>query len=264
MNNKEKRMLEILKELRDDYNIVGVKAELEAEGTRKNEMIRLLEIVCRANLGLYIKIGGCEALTDICDCKIFGAEGIIAPMIETPYAMKKYIQMIDKVYTKEEQKDIKFAFNCETITSFYNVEEIIETGKDKISNISIGRVDLSGSLGIGRDNINGEEMYEKVKILLEKTKEKKLRTCMGGGISIDATSFIKRLGSLLDIFETRKIIFNNSSNINFQDALILSTEFELLYLKNKEDYYVRISEEDASRIKMMEERLNRLKEIYNG
>ena len=259
LNQKEKRMLDIIKELKNNYNIEGIKAEFEAEGTRKDEIIRLLEITRRANLEIFIKIGGCEAVTDLYECKILGAEGIVAPMIETPFAMEKYIKMIDKVYTIDEQKELKIAFNCETITSFNNIDEILEVGKDKVTNISVGRVDLSGSLGISRENINNEEMFNKVKILLDKAKEKNIVAGMGGGISIDAIPFIKKLGDLLDIFETRKIIFNNISDMNLEEALKLSTEFELLYLKNKADYYDKISKEDLNRISMMEKRLNELK-----
>lgn len=258
LNKKEQRMLEILKELKNDFNMVGVKAELEAEGTRKDEMIRLLEVTNRADMGIYIKIGGCEALSDLFECKLYGAKGIVAPMIESPFAMKKYVKMIDKVYTLEEQKYLTISFNLETITAFNNINQILDIGENKMTNISVGRVDFSNSLGIGRERINSDEMFNKVEIILNKAKNKKIVTVMGGGISVDAIPFIKKLGNKLDCFETRKIIFNNYENLDIKSAITLSTEFELLYLKNKADYYVRISEEDASRIKMMEERLNRL------
>ena len=259
LNQKEKRMLDVLKELKNNYNIVGVKAELEAEGTRKDEMIRLLEITNRADIGIYIKIGGCEALTDLYECKIFGAAGIVAPMIESAFAMQKYIQMIDKVYTLDEQKDLNISFNCETITGFNNIEEILDIGKNKMTNISIGRVDFSNSLGIGRENINSDELCDKVEIVLDKSKDKNIVTGMGGGISMEAIPFIKKLGDKLDVFETRKIIFNNLKKMDYKSALALSTEFELLYLKNKSDYYKKISEEDLCRINMMEKRLTELK-----
>ena len=47
-------------------------------------------------------------------------------MVETPYALSKYIDAKDKVYTKEEQEDVVFLFNLETITAFNNLSSMVE------------------------------------------------------------------------------------------------------------------------------------------
>ena len=81
MNKTERKMLDILKCLKNEHNIIAIKAEFEAEGSRTDELVMLNEIIFRADMKLYIKIGGCEAVRDLDQCRMLGASGIMAPMM---------------------------------------------------------------------------------------------------------------------------------------------------------------------------------------
>ena len=48
MNDRERRMVEQLQDLRENHHVCGVKAEFEAEGTRLEEAMRLKEVVSAA------------------------------------------------------------------------------------------------------------------------------------------------------------------------------------------------------------------------
>ena len=53
-------------------------------------------ITNKANLNLNVKIGGCEAKNDIFFCKKIKTNSMVAPMIESEYALKKFIQCAGK------------------------------------------------------------------------------------------------------------------------------------------------------------------------
>ncbi len=255
MNSTENKMLEILKYLKEVHNIIAIKAEFEAEGSRTDELVMLNEIIFRADMKLYIKIGGCEAVRDLDQCKLLGASGIMAPMIESPFAMQKFVNAAKKVYG-DNWKDVEWIINAETTTCHENLDDIFEEGKDFLSTVSIGRVDLSASLGLTRAEINGDYMFEVTQDIAKRAKNAGYMVNFGGGISFNAIPFIKRMYPINDRFETRKVVFHGSDDESkLKDGILKAMEFETLYLKNKCEYYDRMAKEDQARLKMMAERL---------
>ncbi|CAN2230664.1 aldolase/citrate lyase family protein [Candidatus Planktophila dulcis] len=266
MNKIEKKMVEILERGKISHGVVSVKAEFEAEGTRTDELLRLVDVSRSAGLPLTLKIGGCEAIRDLLEAKQIGVRFIVAPMIETPYALSKYIKAVEMVYSPEEREDTDFLFNMETITAYNHREELIQTAKGKLSGIVFGRVDFSGSMGLGRDGIETSAITDKVVEVAKLTKSNNLDLVMGGAISSDALENVKIVESeFLTRFETRKVVFKGSAVAaeTIQDGLLNAVHFELLWLMNKRDYYASITKEDQSRIEMLEARWKVLgKEVF--
>lgn len=258
-------MVDLLKTLKSGFNVVEVKLEFEAEATRLDEAMRLKEIVDHAGLGLIIKIGGPEAIRDMFDAQLLGVSGLIAPMVESAYAMKKYIEAVEKFFPTELKKEIRFGVNIETYQAYQNLKAIFSIpGIKRISTITIGRVDLSGSLGLGRDEINSDKVYEITEDICKQARARRFRTTMGGGIAVEALPFIKRLAAqkLLDRYETRKIVFQVPKSFRkAAQGILLANEFELLWLENKKNYYAAIYREDDKRIAMLKKRLSLGKKI---
>ncbi len=256
MNQTEKKMLEILKAARD-YGVIAVKAEFEAEGTRSDEFLRLLEIARRADLKVALKIGGCEAIRDLIEARNFGVDYIIAPMIETPYALTKYVAAKDKIYPAEEQGDISFLFNIETKTGYENLPGMgVEAEKGNVGFV-FGRVDFAGSLGKGREIVNADETMDCVEKVAQEAATRNLELVVGGGVNPDSIVPLRRIRQArLDRFETRKVIFDGAclDGGDVEKGMEHAIEFELLWLKNKRDFYRSIAAEDEKRIAMMEAR----------
>lgn len=261
MNSREREMLEILKRGREEFGYVAAKAEFEAEGTRIEELLRLVELARRADLNLGLKIGGCEALHDLMQSKLIGADYIIAPMVETSYALKKFIDAKNRLYSEEERSDTKFLFNLETISAFNSLNEIVETAAvpGGADGVVFGRVDFSFSNGWTEHVCNSPEVTKYCIEAAEACKNSNLEFVVGGGVGMDAIPALQTISEThLSRFETRKIIFSSESlNLSrIHEGLKEAVRFETLWLMNKRDYYGAIQSEDAKRITMLELRLS--------
>ncbi len=252
-------MLDILVKLQSDFKVVSVKAEFEAEGTRMDELLRLVDIARRASLKITVKIGGCEAIRDLLEAKQIGVDYIVAPMVESSYAASKFVAAKNLVYSTEEQLDVKFLTNLETQLSLDNLDQIlIEIEQEHgLSGLVFGRVDFVGSLGLDRNSVNSENVKHSVLLVAEKLKQAKKELVVGGGVSKESLPFLKEIADLhLTRFETRKVVFSRESLglDNIEAGLLLAVHFELLWLLNKKEYYGHIHKEDDKRIDMLESR----------
>lgn len=257
MNRTEKEMRDILVRGREEYGIVSVKAEFEAEGTRMDELLRLIDVASAADLPVALKVGGCEAVRDLLEAKQLGVSTIVAPMVETGYALSKYVAAKNLVFSADEQEDMKFLFNIETITGFKNIPEMIPflQDPDGADGIVFGRVDFVGSLGWGREAINTQDVTDYIKEVAQTCKGLGRDLVMGGGISPDALPAVAQVTEIwLNRFETRKVIFSAEAALESNkivEGLKEVVKFELLWLQNKQDHYSRLAQEDAKRIEML-------------
>lgn len=256
MNKLELQMVALLNDLRQHHCVSSIKAEFEAEGTRLNEAMHLKNVVAAAGLKLNIKIGGCEAIKDMLDAVSLDAKRIIAPMVETPYALQKFIRASRLIYGDNLDQVELFA-NIETLTACHHFNDMLKIAEiNELHGIVIGRVDMVGSMGLDRNDINQQRILNLSIDLAKKAKDKGLKVVVGGGVSVDSIPFFKAFPPKhLDHFETRKVVFDCPDAIHNEEmAFIKAVQFELMWLKNKREHYYTIVLEDEERIKMMEAR----------
>lgn len=248
MDNLEK-ILFLLKEL----GCCGIKVSFEDEGALHNEIISMRNLTTKVGLELSIKIGGCEAKRDIIDCMDLNCDTIVAPMVESNFALNKFLKSLD-AYNYNKKK----GFNLETIQAYNNLSRLSALF-EKVDFVTLGRVDFAGSLNKERDFVDTEEMYEMVEKVFTTAREKNTMCYMGGAVSINSKNFIEKLihQNLLDKFETRYIIYDvHSLNINdFEKLLYWGNVFEVEWLKYIHQRYLMHANKDVKRIKMIEERI---------
>jgi hypothetical protein len=246
------KLIVVLNELKE-LGCCGIKLSFEDEGALFNEAVTMRKLTAQVDVGLSIKIGGCEAKRDIVDCIDLDCDTIVAPMIESEFALKKFLKSLD-FYKCDKKK----GFNLETIAAYNKLEELsIEF--NKVDFVTIGRVDFVSSMNRDRSFVDTEEMYEKVKKVFEVAREKKILCYLGGAISIQSKKFIENLiqEKLIDKFETRYIIYDvhQIDFNNFEKLLYLGNVFEVEWLKYVSSRYLSHGNKDVARIKMIEERI---------
>ena len=173
MNSIERKMIDVLKELKEEYGVFEIKAEFEAEGSRMEEMMRLKDVTSKLDLPIILKIGGVEAVTDMFNALSIGVTGIIAPMAETSFAVSKFLNSIKSFIPKDNAEDIGFAINIETLTAYKNLDEILALESIKqLQAITIGRVDMVSSMQGDRSIVNSQELLIMCEDIFRKAKAK--------------------------------------------------------------------------------------------
>lgn len=260
MNKLELSNSALLKDLIEHSGVLGIKTSFEDEGASFNEVLRLKELCNQAGTKLLLKIAGAEAKRDLSDSIIIGVKGIVAPMIESPFALDKYIDSAKKILGSELMSNIQLGVNIETINAYNNFDEILKSdGFEELYHITLGRVDFVKSLNKDRSYCNSDDMYEISETLFTKAREKSKKVYMGGAISIDSKEFLTKLfkKGLLDKFETRYVIYDPAIALrDLEKSLKDGQRLELGILKNRMNQYYNESQKEIDRIKMIEQRVN--------
>ena len=254
MKNLDSKILSLLNELKDVYAIQSLKAEFEAEGASFDDVLLLKQYAEFAGLGLTLKIGGCEAVRDIIEAKKIGVDVIVAPMIESVYALKKFVLAVKSIYSDSVLP--KLFINVETITAISNFDEIIGSECFKfIDGVVIGRTDLLGSMNLSSLDSDINLIFDLTNDIAQKVQNLGKEFIVGGNIVANSKEFLKDL-SYLSSFETRKIVFDVSVlNTNYlADGINKALEFEILWLENKSVLQNGISEMDQKRLAVLKER----------
>jgi len=218
-----------------------LKGEFEAEGLSRTTLASEVIFAAKNGLDYLVKIGGCEALSDIHYLEELGTSSIVCPMIETPFAMRKYMSSVSN------KSFDSIGVTIETITAVNSIEEILDAG-EHLTGVTVGRSDLSASVGM--KVVEDDIVTDMVVRVAESAKARGLAFIMGGSISNNTIKTLCRrsdLFGLLDSLETRKTVIPKSHMLNL-DALNESILLEKMLLEKRLNLMSHISDSVNERI----------------
>ncbi len=247
MNTLENQMVDLLKEMRERYFLTGVKGEFECEGLQLEEMLRLKEITVRAGVNLTIKIGGCEAITDMQFARSIGANQIVAPMIESAYSVKKFIGAAQTVFHPDEFEALDLLINIETVSGLEAFSQILALAENvHLKGLDIGRVDLAGSMNLMPEECNSSQVFNACYDICGKwIKAFPQKECtLGGYLNQNSILFLRKMAKTFPVgCESKKAIFSSEAVCEdlLQKAYIKAIELERLWYANCMDRYKWLS-----------------------
>lgn len=228
--------------------IVGLKGEFEAEGLPRDSVAAEAAYAARQGLPYLVKIGGCEAKSDMRFLMALGIRGIVAPMIESPFAMRKYQEMLP------EGAFDHVGVTIETIDAVRRIDDILDAGV-KLSEVTVGRTDLTASFG--GSGVDSPETLAMVKTVARAAGKRGLKTTMGGSINVRTRDLLRtdsELRELIACVETRKCVM---PVVRFLEDGALEDAFavEGVLLDAQLAYYGAIAAAASSRAEQLKARL---------
>ena len=253
-----KKIIFSLKRLKK-LGAVAVKQSLEDEGVSYDDLTVMKKITKKAKLQLNVKIGGCEAKNDIYFCEWLKVNSMVAPMVESPYALRKFLQTI----SRKNKQDLYV--NLESIQAFQNINKILnQSNIRRLKGVVIGRSDLAGSLNLEKKEVDSKRIFNLVIKVLKKIKKKNLIVKMGGSLTSKSKHFVGKLfeKKLIDRVETRNIELKLSWKVlkNFEEIISSIFKFELEWLKHKQHLQkkrrIKLKNDNYERIKILKKRFS--------
>lgn len=259
MDRIEQDLTNKLINLKNNCNAISIKAEFEAEGTSFNEAKILKELTQQAGLEFTIKIGGCEAIKDLYETQELKASTVVAPMIESHYALKKFTNAINSVFSNDEKAITKFYINIETITGIKNINEIINSQEFEIlSGITIGRTDLTNSMNLPINEINSSRILKISQDLAIEMKLRNKEITIGGKVDTESYDFFVKM-PYLSKFETRKVIFNPNQILKdsntYKNCIMNALQFEYDWITYRQKINGKTYSKDTTRLEMLKKQL---------
>ncbi|MDA9963679.1 aldolase/citrate lyase family protein [Schleiferiaceae bacterium] len=238
-----------------DKNLLGIKVSFEDEGLDFIDVLNIKKLCLNKGIDLLLKIGGAEAKRDFKDANKIGVQKIVAPMIESSFALSKYIKTAESFV---DLKKVSLGFNMESRQAYDNIHEMSNTNEfQRLSAITVGRGDLTESFGYDRyaGAVNSNEIYKVTRDTFLIGRNFGLKCYLGGSMNVESEQFVNQLlkENLLDYFETRNVVFSIKALeiYSFQELINIAFKFEQSKMSVRRSYYEKLYNEDLTRLERL-------------
>ena len=227
-----KILQEKLQELKNKYGLIGLKADLESVGASYDDVDMLSLIAKELSLEMTVKIGGVGAGNDLNFLSKKNVDNIVAPMVESVYAVEKFVDTA-KIFG---HKNTKLYINIETVEAIKNFDKIVNSkSMEYIYGIVFGRSDLALSLGLKKTNVDSDLILKTVLSFGKKAYQKRKDIIVGGTLRPESINFIKTLNKEFALkCETKYLIFN-AEKVN-DNSIVKALSAEDYWRKQKTQF----------------------------
>jgi 4-hydroxy-2-oxoheptanedioate aldolase len=235
--------------------LLGIKVSFEDEGLDFIDVLNIKKLCLNKGIDLLLKIAGAEAKRDFKDANKIGVQKIVAPMIESSFALSKYIKTAESFIDLEK---VSLGFNLESKQAYYNIHEMSSSSEfQRLSAITVGRGDLTESFGYDRyaGAVNSDEIYKVTRETFIIGRSHGLKCYLGGSMNMESEHFVNQLvkEGLLDYFETRNVVFSIKALdiYSFQELIDIAFRFEQSKMSSRRSYYEKLYNEDLTRLERL-------------
>jgi len=233
----------------------SLKISLEDEGLTFDQATQITSLAHKNGIDVTMKIGGAEAISDMRFASNIGCSGCVAPMVESSYALHKFISSNHK-YSFDFQH---LYVNIESEQAYKNIKDILTSSDAKyLHGIVLGRTDFIQSFGLTKDKVDSPECLQMAIEIFTLAKERGLTTLIGGNVNTNSKAFVEELyaHSLLDYIETRNVKVKLTDNVlsNFAETLSTMLNFETEWLEKKYKTLDQLAKDDRNRCENLKTR----------
>jgi len=218
------RLAERLASLTAGHGLAYLKLGTEAEALTFDEIEVLSSVAASVAPAVAVvgKIGGPEARNDLLQFHARGATGFVAPMIESPYALRCFLDAVADVVPGRPNLGI----NIETASAVDQLDAMLTLeGVDALGFVNVGRSDLAASMGC--EAVDDPAVTEATCAVIARVQRAGLSAHVGGCVT-PATLAPVLARVRPDGFHTRFLAFDRADDDTVTAAL--HAEIELLEL----------------------------------